>query len=216
MSNTNKPFGFSPWRNGDGSPWNGQANLYFIASNDTNVYSIGDPVKSAAGSGTATQYDPNGYPTVVKATSTDTLRGIVVGVSAVNMTGTSIQGTPLSLENVYLPATKPANGAYVWVVDDPNVIFKCQLDNGTVPASAALATMLNKNTVITVTAGTTISAAVLATASLATTNTLNIKLLGLVPGLENQNVDLTVSTGQYAVVQCKINEHELQGATAGV
>ncbi len=216
MANTNKPFGFSPWRNGDGSPWNGQANLYFISSADATVISIGDLVKTAAATATATQYDPNGYPIVVKAAGTDTVRGVVVGVSAVNMTGTSIQGTPLALENAYLPATKPANGAYVWVADDPNIIFMAQMDNAALTGGISLSASLNKNASATITAGTTISASVVSSATVAVTQALNIKLLGLVPGLVNAGVDLTATTGQFAVVQCKLNQHELAGNTAGL
>jgi len=210
MANTNKPFGFSPWKYRDGSPWNGGGNVYYIPTGDTNVYTIGDPVISAAG------MDSNGVPQVAIATGTSTIRGVIVGVIPVAPSN-SLVGSTLALESLIIPATK-AKDYYVLVCDDPNVIYKAQMDNGTITGSAALSTTANKNCSFTVNSGTgTFSNAVLGAATINTTNTLNVKLFGLVIDPQvNAGVSLTGTTGQYAVYQCMFNEHEFIGNTAGV
>ena len=73
MANVNAPHGFEPVMNGDGSPWNQQANTYYIPAADGNAYNIGDVVKSAAGA------DANGVQQIVKAAAGNTVRGVIVG-----------------------------------------------------------------------------------------------------------------------------------------
>lgn len=215
MANTSKPFGFSPWKTSDGNPWNQQANLYYIPSTDTNVYFIGDPVKSAAG------MDANGVPAVTLAGGTDTVRGVIVGISPI-LPGpsTSLQGTSLALEQVaILTGSGKSQAYYVWVVDDPAVVFKVQMDNGTVTGSAALSTAGNKNCSYTANSATSgaQSNAVLGAATINTTSSLNVKLMGLINDpLTNSGVSIAGTTGQYSVWACKFNMHELNGATAGV
>lgn len=210
MANVNKPFGFSPWRYKNGTPWNGGGNVYYIPSTDTSVYGIGDPVKSAA------TMDANGVPAVQIATGTDTVRGVIVGVLPVNPT-VSLQGGSLTLETLNIPATK-AHDYYVFVADDEDIIFKCQMDNGTVTGSAALSTAANKNCSFTVSTSTgTLSNAVLSAATINTTSTLNVKLMGLINDpVTNSGVTLSGTTGQFSVWACLFNEHEFQGATAGI
>lgn len=215
MANTNKPFGFSPWRMVSGAPWNQQVNVYYIPSTDTNSYFIGDPVKSLA------LMDANGVPGVVKAAGTDTVRGVIVGILPV-FPGpvTSLVGTSLALEQTaILTTTGKTQDYYVLVADDPAIIFKAQMDNGTITSSAALNTIGNKNCSYTVNSATSgaFSNAVLGAATVNTTNTLNVKLMGLINDpTTNSGVSMTGTTGQFSVWSCKFNEHELLGATAGI
>jgi hypothetical protein len=210
MANSNKAFGFSPWRNGDGSPWNGQANVYYIYSSDSTNYFIGDPVISAA------QMDANGVPGCAIATGTSTVRGVIVGFLNPGPS-TSLQGTSLTLESVRGAASTTR---YALVADDPNIIFKCQMDNATLGNSNTIASAANKNCSFTVNSQTTsgyLSNAVLSGTTVHTTQGLNVKLLGLVNGTENAGItDTTVTVGAYSVWQCKFNEHELQGNTAAI
>lgn len=215
MANTNKPFGFSPWRMLDGSPWNQQTNVYYIPSTDTARYFIGDPVKSAA------IMDANGVPGVTLAGGTDTVRGVIVGIYPVNPgPSTSLVGTSLALEQTaILNTTTKAQDYYVLVADGPDTMFKVQMDNGTITGSAALNTIGNKNcsfTQCTATSGAQ-SNAVLSAATVNTTNTLNVKLMGLINDpVTNSGVSGAGTTGQYSVWSCMFNEHELNGGTAGV
>ncbi|WP_456442282.1 hypothetical protein, partial [Psychroserpens sp.] len=74
MANLDRPAGFKPVKNLNGSPWNGKANVYYIPSTDDTAIFIGDAVKSA-GSADATGM----YPTVAQAAAGDTIRGVIIG-----------------------------------------------------------------------------------------------------------------------------------------
>jgi len=201
MANTNKPFGLAPVRSISGT-WSQQTTRYYIYSSDNDAYYIGDAVISAA------QGDANGTPGIAKATGAQTLRGVVVGVEPADQLGVSLVGSALSLENTYVPATK-AKAYYVYVVDDPGVVFSIQ---GDATATNQVATNSNKNFSLTVAAGASAqssSGTVLSSSTLNTNNTLNMKAMGLlqVPGN---------AYGAYAIWQCKINLHELFGGTTAI
>lgn len=202
MANPNTPYGFRAFRHKNGSPWNGMATPYYIPSTDGSQYQKGDAVISAANG------DVNGIPAVAKSGGTGAVRGVIVGVLPVPPLNQVQQAVSLALENQYIPATK-SQGYYVLVADDPDIIFVIQ-DDG---ASALTATSCNKNASFTVTNPGTLnqdSASVLGTATVATTSTLNLKMLGLV-------LDPNNAFGVYADWQVIFNQHELGGpATAGV
>ena len=202
MANLNAPKGFSPVGNIQGGSWNEQGRMYAIASDASNTYAIGDVVMSAASA------DANGVPYVQKwggATTTSALPlGIIVGIRVADP-GVSLVGASLSLEKSYIGLS--AGTRYVYVVDDPMVIFEAQFDS-----TAVAATDLHKNAAVTVTANQTslavsspFSSTVLT--SPATTATLPIRLLGLVQRSDN-------AVGAYCKVLCKWNYHEF-GVTAG-
>jgi hypothetical protein len=203
VANVNRPFGLQPTRGSGSYKFNAQGTLYRVPSTDTtNAYYLGDPVKAAAGA------DANGVSNVVIAAGTDTLRGVITGIMPV-YPGVSIQGVPLTLETMNIPATK-THDYYVIVEDDPTAEFAVQ-DDG-ITTSKLVAASANLNFSLTITAGATtssVSATVMLSSSLATTNTLNMKARGLlqVPG---------ASFTQYAIWNCRINEHELTGNYAGV
>ena len=202
MANLNAPKGFSPVGNIQGGSWNEQGRMYAIASDASNTYAIGDVVMSAASA------DANGVPYVTKwggATTTSALPlGIIVGIRVADP-GVSLVGSTLSLEKSYIGLS--AGTRYVYVVDDPMVIFEAQFDS-----TAVAAADLHKNAAVTVTANQTslavsspFSSTVLT--SPATTATLPIRLLGLVQRSDN-------AVGAYCKVLCKWNYHEF-GVTAG-
>jgi hypothetical protein len=201
MANLNAPRGFVPVRYLNGAAWNGATNLYYIPSTDNNVYSPGDAVKSLAGG------DANGVPGIVKAAGTDTLRGIITNILVAAPNNPSLSGTVLDLTTLQAPATK-AKAYYALVVDDPAVLFEIQ-DDG---LAALTATSCNKNASFTVanpTAPQQNSASVLGTATVNTTQALNLRIFGLVPRDDN-------AFGVNAKWLVKINQHELEGNTAGI
>jgi hypothetical protein len=202
MANSIGPQGFKPSRYLNGACWNGAANLYYIPSTDTNQFNVGDAVKSAAGA------DPNGLPAVTKITNgTDTVRGVIIGCLRQTPNNPSLVGINLDLTVQNIPATKLQN-YWVLVVDDPQVLFELQ-DDG---LAALTATASNKNASFTVanpTAPAQNSATVLSTASVATTQSLNLRIFGLVQKPNN-------AFGAYATWLVKFNQHELMGNTAGV
>lgn len=201
MANVIGPRGFVPSRYLNGAPWTGACNMYVIPSTDNNQINVGDAVKSAAGG------DANGIPAVTKAAGTDTVRGVVIGFLPSAPNSPSLVGTTLDLTLQNIPATK-AKDYYALVVDDPQVLFELQ-DDG---ASALTAAACNKNASFTVTNPTAPqqnSASVLGTATVNTTNTLNLKIVGLAQKPNN-------AIGAYATWLVKFNQHELMGGTTAV
>lgn len=201
MANTNKPFGFSPKKSLTGA-WDGLGNVYAIASDASNTYAIGDVVMSAASATTA------GVPYVQKwggATTTSALPlGIIVGF-VVPPVNTSLEGTSLELEKLYL--TLSSGIEYVLVNDDPLLIFEAQFDS-----TAIAITDLHKNAAVTITANQTSLAQSAPLSSMvltapATTATLPVRVIGLVQEQGNE-------VGAYCRVLCKWNYHEY-GVTAG-
>lgn len=203
MPTLNAPFGFQPVFNRNGSAWNQQVRRYWIPSTDVNRYNIGDAVISLANS------DANGVPGVVKATvGTETVRGVIVGVEPYGDPTVSLAGDALALEILYIPAMKTRN-YYVYVVDDPDVVFMIQGD-GT--ATNQIAANANKNASFTVanpTGNVPTSATVLNSGSIAVTQGLNLKLMGLAQVPNN-------GFGTYAIWLVTFNQHELQGNVAGI
>lgn len=205
----NYPKGFSPYRYSQGTPWNQQATLYCIPSSNGSAFYIGDAVKSLAGS------DADGIPYVQKAAAGDTVRGVIVGVRVADP-GVSLQGTSLSLEVLNVPATK-ARDYYVYVVDDPEVLFTITDDGttypggGTATANQQAAANKNANFVVAAPSFGPISATTLGASTVATTSTLPLRILGFVQSVDNP-VDGTA--GRRLIV--KFNTHELIGNTAGV
>jgi len=203
MANVNAPKGFSPVKSLIGGAFPGQGNLYYIASDGTNTYAIGDVVMSAGGA------DANGVRQVTKwagATTTSALPlGIITGF-ATPPGGTALQGAPLSLEKLYLGLS--AGAQYVYVCDDPNVVFEAQFDS-----TAITTTTIAGNAAVTIVADNTATLSEAAPLSKivltspAVTATLPIRLLGAVQ-VQNNVV------GAYVKVWCKWNYHE-NGVTAG-
>ena len=201
MANVIGPKGFVPSRYLNGAAWNGACNMYVIPAADINQFGVGDAVKSAANG------DANGIPAVTKALGTDTVRGVIIGVLLANPNNPSLVGTVLDNTIQNIPATK-AKDYYVLVIDDPKVLFEVQ-DDG---LAALTATSCNKNAIFTVANPSGVqqgSASVLSTASVATANTLSLKIVGLVQKANN-------AFGVNANWLVKFNLHELAEGTTGV
>jgi|SRR6185369_7643056 len=197
MANSNKPFGLAPLRT-IGATTTGQTTRYYIPSDDTDPYYIGDFVISAA------QGDAGGTSGVSKATGAQTPRGVIVGVEPANQLQASIAGATLNLERTSIPATK-AQAYYVYVDDNPATVFSIQ---GDATATNQVATNSNKNCSLTVANGATSvsdSGTVVSSSTINTTNSLNFKLMGLLRIPNNVY-------GAYAIWQGKWNLHELSAA----
>ena len=120
MANFSAPRGLSPVSTTTGAPFNEQGRLYYIASDSSNTYAVGDIVKSTVGG------DANGVAQVVKAAATDIPLGVIVGFRAADP-GVSLQGVNLDLTKIYL--NKSAGARYAYVVDDSSVVFEVQSTN---------------------------------------------------------------------------------------
>jgi hypothetical protein len=206
MANVVAPFGLSLLRTINQAGFNAQTNWYWIPSTDNNAYYVGDVVKSLANS------DGTGVPGVVKITNgTDTPRGFIVGVavSPPSVNSADMRGPDLGLSQVSIPATKTKD-YYVMVVDDPEAVFTIQGDSTGTNQVAANA---NKNASLTVAAPSTatfpVSATVINSSTIATTQALIIRLMGLAQLPGN-------GFGANATWVAKFNQHELMGNTAGI
>lgn len=215
MANVNAPFGLRPVKHLNGSPWNGQVNLYYIAAADTAAYYIGDAVKSASGvagdtgtgAGAVTLYGSRNA-----ASTSGAMRGVVVGIgtSFDSPGGASPQAfNPNDLSQVSIPATKNGLNYYVWVCDAPDTVFEVQTDT---LASAPY----NQNAPLFVATAPSAPAAYSASyvqgSAVNTTQAFPLKILGGKYSIDN---DLS-GTAQYAKLYVKINQHELANNTAGV
>ena len=190
MANLDTPFGFKPIKHLNGSPWNGQANVYYIPSTDATAVFVGDAVKSA-GSADAT----GKYPTVTQATAGAAVRGVVVGFGD----NPYVMTHPDNPNRDYRPAS---TAMYVFVVDDPQVIFEVQEDSD---ANSITAAMVGLSTNFVVGSGSTStgkSAMELDSSDTATDTTGNCRILRLVDREDNE-------LGNYAKWEVLFGEHEL-------
>lgn len=209
MANTNAPFGLRPVGHLNGSPYNGAARLYFIDSTDTAGYNVGDLVVET------TTTDGMGTPGVTlfgtreSAASSGVVRGVIVGFGTLagNSGGQGVLGADAaSLDTVQIPATKTKD-YYVWVCDDPTVVYEAQTDS-------VAATAFNKCCHFY--PGALPSAPVYHSQSYVlgstanTTATFPIKLIGA-PNRADNDV-----TAAYAKVYCILNTASLAANTAGV
>ncbi len=123
MANTNAPFGLVPVRYRSGAPYNGARTLYHVPASDTTAsYFIGTLVRLTGGA------DANGIPDVTGSASTG-LRviGPIVEVLFVEATSTIYRAN--------------STERYVYVADDPALMFMIQEDaSGPLAATAAGAT----------------------------------------------------------------------------
>lgn len=194
----NAPFGLAPVEYLSGSTWNGQARRYFIPQADTNAYAIGDPVILAGSA------DSRGIASVVLATPGAQLLGPIVGMGGLTYGGMSAD--PNNLNTTVIPATK-TRGYYVLVADDPNIIFEV-MEIGTGTPLAAADVGLNANLVAGTNSGY-LSGWVLTNTTEATTNTLDVKLMGL------SQRDPDNRFGPFAQWNVMINNHIYRPGTTG-
>lgn len=200
MSNTSQPQGLSPTRYLNGAPWTGGGNLYYIASDDSNAYAIGDPLV-LSGSG-----DGNGVPGVTLATAGTGNSVLGALVSAGGLTPGGAYANPTNLNTTVIPATK-AQAYYVLVVDDPNVLFVCQEGGG--GAALTQADIGSNANLLAAANNGYVSGWTFNNATLAVTNTLQLKLMGLIRSRDN-------AFGTYAKWLVMINNHSYRAGTTGV
>lgn len=129
MANTNRAFGFRPTYFIGGSPWNGEQTLYaFSASNSTGAAYNGDAVamdttvRSLALTDVYAPGCPTVKPIVAGVTTTQVLRGIIVGFVP------EPEYTHSATASLGLMYRADDTKRYVWVVDHPDVAFVVQED----------------------------------------------------------------------------------------
>lgn len=206
MANVSRVNGLRPVKHLNGSPYNGQVNIYYLPAGDATATFVGDAVKLGGSA------DANGIPTIAQAAATNALVGVVVGFVPLKMdpVGGSMTSGSTSLDT---PQYRPASTAmYALVADAPDLVFEVQED--AVGGAAAVADV-GLNASLVVGSGSTTTGASgmqLDTSTKATTATLELKIRGFVVRPDNEvgsaNAKLLVS----------INNHQLGSSTgtAGV
>ena len=210
MANVNAPYGLSPVKHVTGSPWNGQANMYYVASGNTVAFYIGDVVQ-ATNTGDVTTGLPGAtlFGTRGSTSTSGAPRGVIVGIgSAAGTAGVTVPvgADPSNLEALFIPATKTKN-YYIYVCDDPTVIYQAQ-------TNTIASTAFNENTGLAVGLAPTTPVCQSLTyvdgASATTTATLPIKIVGAPNRPDN---DLT-SPGTYADLYVMLNTSDMFGNAA--
>jgi hypothetical protein len=189
MANADRPNGLRPVRHLNGSPWNGAVRRCYVPDTDSTAIFVGDLVTSA-GSG-----DADGVPSVAQASAGGAVRGVVTGIE--------VLGT--NLESPYRVASTER---YVYVCEDPDVVFEIQEDS---VGNDLAATHIGNNGDVTVAAGNTTSGASgmeLDSSNVNSTGTgaATLNVLGLVQRADNE-------IGSNAKWEVFINEHEFRSTT---
>lgn len=174
MASVSRISGFRPVKTISGAPYSGKANLYFMASGNSDVVMVGDAVKIAGDARAA-----SGAPTVARCGATDIPVGVVVGILFSGV-GNEVTNVP-AVSDLNTPVYRRAStDRYVLVADDPNLVYEVEYA-GTSVAAATITANVGQNGQFTTTAGNTTSGSSgmqLDSAGLATTSTLPLKIVG--------------------------------------
>jgi hypothetical protein len=168
MANSNAPEGLKPVRYASGAPYNGAANAYYVPASDGTALFIGDPVIIAGDA------DADGVPTCTRATAgaAGRVTGVVVG----------FRPSTTLIANGYRAAS---TAEYVYVADDPNLLFEIQED---AVGGALAATNVGQNADLIAGSGSTAtkrSGFQLDSSTAATTATLQCRIEGFVRRPDN-------------------------------
>lgn len=187
------PYGFKPINSIGGTPYAGSTRLV--------------PIYTSAGVTAAAMYDGD----LVELTSSGTCQtiasgsaapqalGVCVGVQYTNSMGQTVQAQ-------YAPAG--STNAIAYVVDDPRALFKVAMVSGTTVISGLGRTAVGQNTSVVLNAGvaTTGDSQQAISNSTATTNTLPIRIVDVVP-------ETATGTDTYVEFIVKINTHTYNNTT---
>lgn len=204
MANTSKIRGFIPVKHVNGSPYNGQSNIYATAAADGTALFVGDPVKLAADG------NAQGIQLVTKATAGAAALGVVVGVinTKLDPVAGNMSGGSISLDT---PVYRPASTAqYVLVCDAPDVVYEVEAVTGSNASYSFAVADVGQNADLATVAGSTVtgtSAAALDMSTKNTTATLQWKILGVVQRPDNE------ITGASTKVLVKINNAQMAAGT---
>lgn len=206
MANANVPRGLIPYATVWGSKYNGSFNTYFVPSSYATALYVGDPVDIISSSN-----DANGIPAVKLATVGSPVLGVVVGI---------INGGDMGNINAVtrdLPVYHPASTAqYLAIADDPNLLFEIQDD----ASSQATAPNLwaGKNANLISGSGSTVtgySGWQMAASTVATTNTLDVKIIHPLQQPDNV-IGTAANTNMNAKWLVKLNNSRFANQIAGV
>lgn len=195
MANANTPMGLKPTTSGNGAPINGAIRQFTVPASDGTALYIGDLVKLV---GTSSTVNGVVYTDVTRAATGDTFVGVVTGT--IPATRDSAKYREASTLRV------------VCVQVDPECVYEAQDTSTGTPLTVA---DIGLNINIVVAAGsafTGLSGTTLDNTTEATTNTLDVKILGFVNRADDDPADASASK-KWLV---KLNRHAYALQIAGV
>lgn len=212
MANTSKINGFRPVKHVTGAPYNGQANIYGVASGDSTALFVGDVVKLAAdGNAAGIQY-VTAHAAGVAGTGQPAL-GVVVGIinTKLDPVDGRMSAGSISLDTpVYRPGSVEQ---YVLVADSPDLIYEVEATAAGSAYSFAVADVGQNANIFAGSGSTTTgnSAHSLNMSDKGTAATLPFKIVGVSKKINNE------VTGNYTKVLVQINNHQYKSVgTVGV
>jgi hypothetical protein len=206
MANANIPRGLIPYRKFDEGYVTGGVGIYYVPSSYATALYIGDPVDIVSGSN-----DSIGTPAVQLASSGSPILGVMVGIVDGGPEGAIItvtQGLP-----VYHPAS---TAQYIAVMEDPNALYEIQDDASSQARAPNLWAGRNANLVSG--SGSTVtgySGWQLQASSVATTNTLDLKIIRPLQQVDN-TIGSSANTNMNAKWLVKLNNSRFANQIAGV
>lgn len=210
MANTSRIAGFKPVKHLNGSPYNGQANIYEVPAGEAVPVFVGDLVKLSDSAATG------GYPAVeaVVGASAQVVSVPVVGsvVGIINAKLDPIDGTmsggSISLDTpVYRAAL---NKQYVLVADSPDLIFEVEADAAVAQASVGLNADIGASAHTLPLATGASPMYVYSTTAPSASATRPLQILGIVKRPDNE------ANAAFNKVLVKITTHAYGNAIAGV
>lgn len=162
------PYGLKPVNLTGSQVFAGATRLIKIASGLASNIFTGDVVKLVN----------DGTVTIDTGTTTATPVGVFVGCTYTS------PATNQKLFSQYWPSGTVASDAFAYVVDDPDAVFKIAVVSGTTVIAGVGRTALGSNAALVQNAGSTAtgnSKVALLSSSVATTNTLPLRILDVVP-----------------------------------
>ena len=187
------PYGFRPINSIGGTPYAGSTRLV--------------PIVSSGGLTSAAMYDGD----LVELTSAGTCQtiasgsaapqalGVCVGVQYTNSSGQTVQAQ-------YAPAN--SSNAVAYVVDDPRALFQVAVVSSGTTITSLGRTAVGQNTSVVLNSGnaTTGDSAQAVSSTTATTNTLPIRIVDVIPAT-------ATGTDAYVELVVKINTHTYNNTT---
>lgn len=195
-----KTYGFKPVNRLDGLPYAGAIRQIPIAAGYATAILNGDTVS----------VNTSGYLIAKTATNSGDSVGVLVGCSYINSSGQPVAGQ-------YYPASQSTSTAlaFGFVVDDPNAVFRvCATTAGSTTPAAYDRSIVGSNVPMVAGAGSTTtgdSAYGIDGSAAATTNTLPIRVIDVVPDTATGPANASATT--YYEFLVKFNLHQYTDTT---
>lgn len=121
MANPNTPYGLRPYAYMSGAPWGGAVRTYYVPSGNATALYLGDPVNFTYSS------DGNGIPVceIATAGAAHQIVGAFLGIS--NNAG--LPANVITLLQSQTPYLAASQAAYIYVSDDPFLLYAIQEDS---------------------------------------------------------------------------------------